>query len=161
MFYNIINYWILSLYAFIIWSKLFHHMWRTVMRKEKISERRNSSVILRVTGQVMTWCGGLTRSSCPKVTAGVQRSRCNNFLLRPELKDYILPPPDVEKVKARSNRGEEVGQFSLGRGEHTWRLSEGGDEVGVFISPGSSMSFGNILTFTRLHNILLAVRREK
>lgn len=40
-------------------------------------------------------------------------SRCTNIPLRFKLKDYILPPPDTQEVKARSNRGE-VSQFSLG-----------------------------------------------
>lgn len=113
-----------------------------------------------VTGRVKTWCGGPTMSLCPKSTAGVaaQCALWVGALTSPcgfKLKDYILPPPDTQEVKARSNRGE-VSQFSLGQ-EHTWQcndtLWEAGHKVWVFISSGSSMSVGNIghiLTFTWL-----------
>lgn len=69
LLYVRINYWIWLNYVFlhfIIMWKLFHHIWHTMMCKEKY---------LNATGQVMIWCGGLTMSWCPKFTAGVQ-ARC-------------------------------------------------------------------------------------
>lgn len=49
---------------------------------------------------------------------------CNNVPLRVlELNDRVLPPPDAQEVKARSNRGEEVSQFSLGRERRAWQRS--------------------------------------
>lgn len=75
LFYVRINYWIRLNSVFLP----FHYYLRTIPThmanddvQGKISERHNSSVILIVTGQVMTWCGGLTMPWCPKFTAGVQ-----------------------------------------------------------------------------------------
>ncbi|XP_042291725.1 nuclear factor of activated T-cells, cytoplasmic 1 isoform X1 [Thunnus maccoyii] len=42
----------------------------------------------------------------------------------PQELDQMYLDDDAQKVKARSNRGEEVSQFSLGREEHTWQRND-------------------------------------
>ncbi|XP_042361959.1 nuclear factor of activated T-cells, cytoplasmic 1-like isoform X1 [Plectropomus leopardus] len=42
----------------------------------------------------------------------------------PQELDQMYLDDDAQKVKARSNRGDEVSQFSLGREEHTWQRND-------------------------------------
>lgn len=95
----------------------------------KTSARHNSSMIWIVTGQVMTWCGGLTMSWCPKFTAGglARRARwevgvitcpwaLNSAVISFHLQMHRRSKPD--QIEERRSVG------SVGPGEHTWRWSD-------------------------------------